>query len=411
MRRVAALPSPHHRLALALSLPALAVACAEPTCPPVPVRLPTVASTLDWGQAMPAADAEIDGRPTRLLLDTGFPRTALGLGAPDGGYTGSDTLNLGGAIAGPMSLDYSLAIETDYGGVVGNDVLHQLPFVLDARARTTRLAERFDPPQGAPLELLVNGTCKGRNVSRGPDGPHAWIVEATLEGVSRRFLLDTGAEATFVRADVFESLGPRPTLDGIAVASGFAGHFTAQATRARTLSVGDATSTNSLLLTSLPEPTPGSEGPIDVELDWIEISAKRACTTLSCVGRIDGFLGWTFLREFQVSLLGRSESGARTLQLSRFDTQDHWLRDFVGIGVLIQPDASGAKVAGFLSVSPARDAGMLAGDVITAVDGQPVTGASLPPAAPGTPWTLDVLRGGSPVQLSVTVQELLPDPP
>lgn len=79
------------------------------------------------------------------------------------------------------------------------------------------------------------------------------------------------------------------------------------------------------------------------------------------------------------------------------------------LGVRIAEDTAGARVLRVQPGSPAEAAGILEGDVITAVDGEAVTAETLPTViaahAPGDVVTLDVLRAGETLQLSATLGE------
>ena len=68
----------------------------------------------------------------------------------------------------------------------------------------------------------------------------------------------------------------------------------------------------------------------------------------------------------------------------------------------------GALVTEVQPGTPAADAGLRPGDLITAFDGEPVTGMAelaglVRPTSPGTTVTLDVLRNGGTIQIPVTV--------
>ena len=128
----------------------------------------------------------------------------------------------------------------------------------------------------------------------------ALLVEGAVDGRPATFVLDTGAEATFLRAAHFAPLtSDRSVLHAVRVGSGFAGAFLAKATRARSLEVGPHASAGALLL-SAPE--------VDAELDRLGALYGR---------ELHGFLGNSFLREFEVFL---AES-PRALGLRRFDAQ------------------------------------------------------------------------------------------
>jgi serine protease DegQ len=72
------------------------------------------------------------------------------------------------------------------------------------------------------------------------------------------------------------------------------------------------------------------------------------------------------------------------------------------------PDASGTLIAGVLPRSPADRAGVQRGDVLIAIDGRRVTDSSamlnlVASLKPGQKSALDVIRGGKPRQIDVTV--------
>lgn len=386
----------------ALILALAASGCGKPTCPPLTVRPPAATERVPWldGSRSATVEVEVSGKVLNAILDTGFPRSAISAASAGGIDVDHARLRLGSASADRVPLGLLLSSAASASVVIGGDVLYQLPLVLDARARTTELRPDFGvpPPISTPLDVWVTGRCEDDNAEAGPEGPHAFLVDATLDGQALRFILDTGAEATFVRTNVVEVLDARPQLVGVRVATAFAGAFAATATRARTLSVGDNASAGSLLITA-PE--------VDAYLNSLQARYGQQ--------PVAGFLGWSFLREFLVLLDGGyGPDSSRTLTLSRFATQDHWKRELIGIGTYTSPvaDPPGSlRIDDFLSVSPARDAGLLVGDIIVTVDGVPAASAPSPFAPPGTEVLLEASRSGMRRQYRVQVQDLLPDPP
>lgn len=384
---------------------ALWVGCSGDTCPPPAVALPAQATTVDWAtDGYATVPVVVDGYDARLVLDTAFPQSALTPSSARVLDASKVGLELAGAKIGPVRMGVLLA-EIPEDGVLGADVLHQLPLRFDARARKVEVLPAF-VEQGAytaDVDLITSRQCRLNNAEGGPAGPFAFVVRAEVEGQPALFVVDTGAHATLVRSSLAEGMYDRARLHGVRVASGFAGVFGATATRARSLSVGTAESPNALIMLA-PE--------IDAELDAISDELNDARGDGVAPLRVDGLLGWSFLREFQVELIrGASADEKRGIRLLRFDTQTHWTREFVGIGIYrSSSDApAGIRVEDFFEGSPA--VGILeVGDVIVKVDGVPVTGASPITSADGD-VELEVVRADATLTVTVPYVDLLPDPP
>jgi len=382
------------------SLAAAAPGCKPPTCPPAEVTPPAAETVAGWvDPARPRVAVELDGRPRVAVLDTAYPRSAIELGraVPD---QNDAILTLGGASAGPLHWDLWVAPEgADL--VAGADVLSQLPLVLDARARATRFLPAFLPGDGvAPLTLWSSGLCRGDDAQGGPEGPDLLLVNAELEGRPVTLAVDTGADITIVRTDTVADLGSRPLLSGIVVESHFIGRNLLTATRARSLSIGGAISVAAPVLVT--------------SLGGLERQGGLSEWYRDAPAQIDGLLGMSFLREFEVSLALRDGAGGRALGLTRFDTQDHWSRHFVGVGVATRPseppEPAGLRVESVFSPSPARDAGLSAGDVILTVNGVPAASLPTPWGVPGTVVELRSQRNGTILTAQVEIKDLLPDP-
>jgi len=82
---------------------------------------------------------------------------------------------------------------------------------------------------------------------------------------------------------------------------------------------------------------------------------------------------------------------------------------YLGVYVETPQNGSGARVARVTSKSPAADAGLQTGDVITQVDGQTISGpddltSAITSKQPGDEVTLTLLRGGDTKTLKVTLK-------
>ena len=89
-----------------------------------------------------------------------------------------------------------------------------------------------------------------------------------------------------------------------------------------------------------------------------------------------------------------------------------------GIGIMFAPDASGIRVIRFTDDSPARDAGLAVGDVVTSIDGvpsgrMPIVNWMVRLRGPaGTPVVVDVKRGSQTRSYTVIRREIgLPEVP
>jgi hypothetical protein len=382
-------------------LAALAVwACGEPECPPVEVKLPVDTATLPWVEGSPPGTvvARLGGRELPLLLDTGFPRTSLAVSALEGQDNTRVTLDLGPVRAGPFPVE-PLLVPLGPSGILGADVLSRLPLRFEPRRREVSVLPSFTPATpGTALDVVRPLQCRDKNLP-------LMLVSATVEGEGATFVLDTGATGTFIRSTRTASLSPRARLEGIRIQTGFAGLTQASAVRVRTLAVGDTETQGTPLLSS---------PAVDMQLDELQQSLAAACGEGCKPRSLDGFLGWSFLREFRVELTGgTSADAARTLGLSRLEAQDHWQRDYVGAGIYSQPVNSprGLRIEGFLSPSPAREAGIELGDVLVAVNGTPINEVPSPWAPPGTPVQVTLERAGQTRTVTVEVRDLLPAPP
>ena len=402
-------------------------ACERRECPAPAVALPPSPQTLGWAdRGYGIVPGEMDGHPVALLLNTGFPQTLVVPASQDAGFDFNPInlrVALGGATAEGVDAAILVGSQLPVGGIVGAEVLYQLPISLDARARTTTVFPEFSArtAETAFVKMVTSLACRSQS-SDAPRGPFAMLVSGEVEGTSLTWLIDTGAEASFIRTELLSQLTDRAQLTNLVVQSGFLGPLVGTATRAREIKAGLALSPHALVIASLT---------IDDLLDRLSQEYTREAGTRARAIRVDGLLGWSFFREFLVDLAtGDSADFNRGLALARFDTQTHWTREFVGIGIYpaASLDPTGIRVSGFLSHSPAEQAGLLSGDVIVKVDGQPVSGGDAI-NSPDAIVEIEVLRrfdgdgvpdggfvmadGGvlAPRTFQVAYEDLLPNPP
>jgi carboxyl-terminal processing protease len=106
-------------------------------------------------------------------------------------------------------------------------------------------------------------------------------------------------------------------------------------------------------------------------------------------------------------------------QFSRYETQDEYQSNqnflngqFAGIGASVQQKAEQIVISSILPKTPAEKAGVKAGDVITAVDGQSTKGWTADDAVnhirgkSGTQVRVDVTRNGKPLSFELTREQI-----
>jgi hypothetical protein len=407
--------SPRCRRVLAAAISVvglLAASCGPPVCPPIKTSPPTQTSLLPWPEGRTAVVEARNGDTTgQAILDSAFDFSSVGAAPGQEPQATGVTLNLGDAAIGPGDFG-AVTINPPIIAILGNDVLHQLPMVHDPAARTTELLPAFSAPSSGsvPLTFAPSPYCRNDVQGQGADGPFGYIVSAVLDGVRRWFVINTGAESTFVREEVLSGINDRPRLDAIFISSAFAGTFRANATRARSIAIGDNESQN-IVMIAAPE--------VDAVLDFIY---RRLDLTESCslqgiclkLERLDGLLGWNFLREYRSSFAEGADAPVRRyLNLSRLPTQTHWTRDFVGAGLYtsFSQNPMGLRVDGFFPNSTGQTAGVTLNDLITHINDVAVTAPNPSFGPAGGTAKLSIVRGTVPTTVNVPVVDMLPNPP
>ncbi|MFL5321816.1 MAG: retroviral-like aspartic protease family protein [Myxococcaceae bacterium] len=388
------------RTALA-TLALLLAACGAPTCPPPSVKLdgPATLTVEDGGFA--TALLGFHGGTQAFLFDTGFDRTSLDPSAADGVNLSKVSFAIGQSSVGPVQADVLLSPLGK--SVIGNDVLHQLPLIFDPQAGTIDVRPSFGAPSedAVPIDFVHSDACRDDDAKHGAAGPYAMLVPVAVDGRELNLLLDTGADVTFIRKSTYDLMNGRSKLSSIKVGTAFAGIILASATRAKTIAIGSRSVSNAAVFAA---------SAADDALNARQAQYSDLC---KCTKKVDGLLGWNVLRNFRVSLAeAKDANNGRTLQLEPL-TGTNWPREFIGVGAYFSnSDApSGLKIDSFLSRSPAKDAGLAVGDVITKVNGQPALQAPIPFAPAGTQVAIEAQHGSTTLNVNVTVEDLLPDPP
>ncbi|QSQ21975.1 aspartyl protease family protein [Pyxidicoccus parkwayensis] len=349
------------------------------------------------------------GEPLPFLLDTGghdilTPATVKALGlkvagasAASGGgeatntsgYVRIESLQVGEASMGPesaLALDFSPPdVEgLTLGGMLGAGFLERFVVRIDYGARTVTFIDpaRFSAKERASAGVGVPFTFY----------EHLPQVQGTLDGRPARFDIDTGSRSDvnvtspFVERAALRTAYPH----GVTVTEGWGA---GGPSRAYVVRLGELT----LGKVRVPKPLASLS------------SAKRgAFSDASYEGNVGSGLLKRFVATFDyarqvlyLAPLARPDADA-----SRFDRAGIWVNQADG-GVQVMDVAPG---------SPAEEAGLKVGDLITQLDGQPVAAQSLSDVRRslkllpvGVAVRIDFTRAGVPKTARLVPRDLIPD--
>ena len=126
----------------------------------------------------------------------------------------------------------------------------------------------------------------------------------------------------------------------------------------------------------------------------------------------DGNVGSGALKRFIVTF----DYGGKILYLKRGELSDPDTGHFDRSGMWLNLDSAGLKIVDVTQGGPADVAGLKAGDIVTAIDDQPVgkqslsdVRSSLKTAALGRPVKVDFVRQGRSQSTQITPRNLIPD--
>ncbi len=202
-------------------------------------------------------------------------------------------------------------------------------------------------------------------------------VTGSYEGIPGKFIIDTGARQTLMLNTPFvtkHNLHNASIKGGEAVVGwGVGGPSTAFVTHGGLLKIGN----------------------VDVKGPLVLLSTDKGGS--SAEDMIDGNIGGGVLKRFVVTF----DYEHTTMYLKPVAGTVADLDTFDRAGLWFNKDAEGYKVVDVTAKTPAAEAGLAKGDIITAVDGKPATGIPLPEMrlrlrnqAPGTAVTLTVKGKG-----------------
>jgi hypothetical protein len=367
------------------------------------------------GAGIPVIQIAVDDQPPQaFFIDTGSPVTLLVSGAyghsPD--YTAQETHDLaafgltvkatGTVVANVFPAD--VCGDYEVGGIIGGDLLHFYQLTLDYLGAAAFLWNGLDasPDIGQDVEpavsvpVRVRGGGRARVVGVTVDlPPTRLVVDGTLEGYARTFLVDTGASLVTLSDDTFQTLAnpDRPRIGDIQVETPY-GVQNGFLTRLASVTLGDVTV----------ESVPAFVHPDATLFHDLSEEVQEPVSLL---------VGGSLLREFQTTI--RYDAGL--LDLARYRNPVHLnANEFVSPGFDLATGCTG----GFFVVrvydgSSAAQQSLQPGTQLVTIDGQSLADLSIDDVlrllhsyAPGESATFEFRRFVGTFTLTLTYADLLP---
>jgi hypothetical protein len=328
----------------------------------------SMASSVFWVQA------NVDGVPgPQVIIDTGAPFALLQFEAFQGavplGKGRVATMSLGDTVlwkvptVGVHNKTGSDSIAPNggpFGGILGYSVFGQFPMSFDYRAQQVVVGGGA-PPSGVLPAVSVPFVLEGGGAGQLPDNlgvltfpPSRIILQATIEGTPRTFLLDTGASWVALRTALFQSLaadGRGQVTDDASLASGNA---KTNVMRLRSVAVQGL---------EVKDAVAAAGARVDDLIDNLVIEIGHP---------VDGLLGAPFLREFYVTI----DYPNHTLDLYRYTSETHIHDEYRRVGCDLAAQITNTGFAYFVhQVYPNTDAakkGITVGEELVSIDGTPV---------------------------------------
>ena len=300
------------------------------------------------------------------------------------GLTHVDEISLNGAVV-KNQLFMAYALDSLYPangvhmqGMVGYEVFRRFVTQIDYGAKTITL---IDPKffkadtAGAPVKIAFNG--------------NAAVVDGSYDGIPGKFQIDTGARssltlsAPFVAANHLREVGAKgvDAVDGWGVGGPSRSHVT----RGGILKIGSS---------------------IEVDHPITGLSTDRAGAMADPT--LSANIGGGILKRFVVTF----DYGHSTMYLKSAAGPVADLDTYDRAGAWFNIAADGYDVVAVTPGSPAAAAGLKEHDVITAIDGKPVTASALPDARQrlrddpvGTIVTMSLLRDGKPLEIKFALRD------
>jgi hypothetical protein len=371
-------------------------------------------TTADLGGLIPVIDVGVDGAATQpFIIDTGSPVTML------------NSLSYGHAMDYSAKEQHDLTAfgltfkqvttvvfgafpanacgQNDTGGIFGGDLLQFYELTIDYLGNAVFLWDNLkgSPDLGQDVAAAVEVPIRVQGGGKATVGgvsvdlpPTRIVVDGTLEGYSRTFLVDSGASLVTLSQDTFSTLSnpDRPRIGDIPIQTIY-GTQNGFITRLASLSLGDVT------------------------LESVPAVVVSDPTLFNQIGQEVGetitlFVGGTFLRTYQTTV----RYGAERLDLARYNNPVHINpNEYSSPGFDLAAGCSGGFFVGRVYAGSSADQqGVQTGTQILQIDTQPLAGMTIEEAdrllhsyAPGesVPFTLMGLISRT---VTLTYADLLP---
>jgi len=266
---------------------------------------------------------------------------------------------------------------THMQGMVGYEVFRRFVTRIDYGAKTITLIDpkTFNPADaGTPLKIAFNG--------------NAATVEGSYDGIPAKWQIDTGSRSSLTLNAPFVAanhIGTRAKSVDAVDGWGVGGPSRARVLRGGNLILGTAI--------SVAHPVTGM---------GTDKAGAFADPSLS------GNIGGGVLKRFVVTF----DYGHATMYLKPVVSPVVDLDTYDRAGAWFNVESEGFKVVAVTPAGPAEAAGLKAGDVITAIDGKPVSAIALPDARlrlrndpVGTVVTFSILRAGTSSDIKITLRD------
>jgi hypothetical protein len=320
-----------------------------------------------------------------VKVEGNLPGSGAGEGVMEGGFSNGLDFSVGDAkvknqLAIVFPLDKLGEIEgIPMPGMVGYETFRRFVTRIDYGASTLTLIDpaKFDPKDaGTPVKFVFN--------------EHVPEVMGTIEGIPAKFDIDTGARSEltitkgFAEANKLRDSHPK----GVEAVEGWGvgGPSTGYVTRIKDMTIGDV-----------------KIGPVVAGLNNQDKGAFAGAD-------YSGNVGGGVLKRFIVTF----DYNNRVMYLKPRPGPVEDTNSYDRAGMWINVSGTGFKVVAVTKTAPAEEAGLVAGDLITAVDGVAAANVKLADlrkrlrtAAPGTVVTFTVSRDGAAKTIAVKLRDLI----